>query len=623
MRWREIIRENQTPIDQLVRSVEIQFPDDVNRINLARRLGQKELVWAQTNLKKPDRITWYMDYFSKFILNPKMDPEDIVMLLNYIESQIKNQLLYFLDLKIPAIQNAAWQPGEDILARFSKLEKEYWSEKRGDLRHMWSEKAEPIHVDKWPLTMPELRELEKTIFQTPSWLAYWERFGWTSWQWMTCNWHYNRNKQTAYFSEVPGIWSSDGQTVVPERMSLEFDLKAFDWSSERGPVKTLNGQLVEVAMPAAVQLIRRWINQNLSGKNLEYLNGKYYVRFGLWRSDERSKNWLASQHAGHDVWEIGVSAYHAEWDVTEKRWDIGDGIDGDTINGTVASLMTGRRKIFLVQGRELQQDGADGEPLLKDIKLIKELSITDICFPGVFDPREDDLRETIMLNEYRVAGKFIDMVKIFQQIKKLVEDIIVRNPGDTIEQLEPKLDSAIQKFLNQNLILKMPCVLVDFIHAPDVMAHTKMTHKNKKLVCEMDINYPGIFENWSVAGDFKKFAVTVASLFCHEYVHYCQNAEKFHKIKFGDIDRIVQQSNAYHDDKMDYWSHVEEISAYAAEAAIQLRQFYEPEFIVRQARNRPSELTGKSTAFDTYYQLLRNGRKNLYDKFIDELIREF
>ena len=98
---------------------------------------------------------------------------------------------------------------------------------------------------------------------------------------------------------------------------------------------------------------------------------------------------------------------------------------------------------------------------------------------------------------------------------------------------------------------------------------------------------------------------------------------KFHKIKFGDIDRIVQQSNAYHDDKMDYWSHVEEISAYAAEAAIQLRQFYEPEFIVRQARNRPSELTGKSTAFDTYYQLLRNGRKNLYDKFIDELIREF
>ena len=64
------------------------------------------------------------------------------------------------------------------------------------------------------------------------------------------------------------------------------------------------------------------------------------------------------------------------------------------------------------------------------------------------------------------------------------------------------------------------------------------------------------------------------------------------------------------------------ISAYAAEAAIQLRQYYEPEFIIRQSQNRPSELVGKSTAFDVYYQLMRNGRKRLYDKFVDQLINE-
>ena len=94
-----------------------------------------------------------------------MNPDDIVMLLNYIESSIKNKLVYFLSLAIPEIQNAKWSVGEDIIDRFTKLEAAYWSEKRGDLRHMWSTKAEPIAIAKWPMTMPELRQLEKQIFQ--------------------------------------------------------------------------------------------------------------------------------------------------------------------------------------------------------------------------------------------------------------------------------------------------------------------------------------------------------------------------------------------------------------------------------------------------------------------------
>jgi hypothetical protein len=118
------------------------------------------------------------------------------------------------------------------------------------------------------------------------------------------------------------------------------------------------------------------------------------VRFGRWRDDERSKNWLASKAQGHDVWELGVSAYHADWDIDEQRWNIGDGINHDTINGTMSSLISDPNKqIYLVQGRELPTDGEDGEPLLKDVKLVKVLNVKDICFPGVFDPREDELRE--------------------------------------------------------------------------------------------------------------------------------------------------------------------------------------------------------------------------------------
>ena len=49
MRWYEIIQESR--IDSIVNSVELEFPGDTKRANMARNMGRKELVWAEANLK--------------------------------------------------------------------------------------------------------------------------------------------------------------------------------------------------------------------------------------------------------------------------------------------------------------------------------------------------------------------------------------------------------------------------------------------------------------------------------------------------------------------------------------------------------------------------------------------
>jgi len=389
-----VLRESTSGLlDDIMREVQTAYPLEPNRLKLVRGLGQKELAWAQHHLVKPDRVQWFMDYFKNFVMRIK-DPTDIALIYEYIDTNVKNQLLNFLSLPIPAIQNATWTMGEDILSRFERYEQEWRSEQRGDLRYLWSEKVEPMAVDHWPMDAHGIARIEQRILQNPNWLAYWERFDWTSWQWLTCRYWYDKHNQKVAFYEVPCI-AYHNSAVVPDRTSVTYDLKSQSWDPAHGLTRHYNGQLTQVIMPSAIHLIKSWIKKNLTGQNLEYLNGRYYVRFGRWREDERSKNWLASKIEGQDVWELGVSAYHADWDIDEQRWNIADGINYDTINGTMNSLISDPNKqIYLIQGRELPTDGEDGEPLLKDVKLVKVLDVKDICFPGVFDPRQDELRES-------------------------------------------------------------------------------------------------------------------------------------------------------------------------------------------------------------------------------------
>jgi hypothetical protein len=56
-------------------------------------------------------------------------------------------------------------------------------------------------------------------------------------------------------------------------------------------------------------------------------------------------------------------------------------------------LIYSERPIFLVTGTELKSEGYDGEPLLHDVKMIKQLHKHDVFVDGVFDRREDDAED--------------------------------------------------------------------------------------------------------------------------------------------------------------------------------------------------------------------------------------
>lgn len=384
MRYYEIIRESyETIFNSIQKGIEQKYPNSPENIQSAKKIFDKEANWAKENLVRKDRIEWYLHNIEPMLIyfsnETNIDPLDV-----YLNNAFKHKLRHFLSLPIKKIQDTVFSLNDnDILNKFSEYEAEYYAEKRGDLRHLYGKTPDPIKMDHWPLSDSELRDLERTLMQEPLWLAYWEKRGWTNWNEIKSQKYFDKSKNTFSVYDVPAIWyDPQSKTIKPYDTMVKIDLKNGEMLSGTSDYADLN-----VPLPRAVELIKRY-TKNFSGDNLKYLTGRYYVRFGKWREDERSQNFLASTK-DNPVWEKGVSAYHADWDVDEQRWDIGDGINPDTITGTLESLYTSNREIFLIQGTELPEDGADDEPLLKNVKLVKKIKITDINVPGIFDPRED------------------------------------------------------------------------------------------------------------------------------------------------------------------------------------------------------------------------------------------
>jgi hypothetical protein len=246
--------------------------------------------------------------------------------------------------------------------------------------------------ETWPPSGADLKRIEGKVMQNPEWLAFYAYFGWRSWTQVTVQKYLDKHKNTFAIYNVPAIsyHPNRGSKAEPDHLRVVFDLDG-NIVDTGG---TYRGELISIPLPGALDLARRYVKQMFTPENKAYMLGRYYVRFGLWRDDERSQNFLASREEGHPVWEKGVSAYHADWEMEEQRWAIGDGINENTLNGTMDGLFSatakGKRDIFLVQGTELEDDGADGEPLLHNVKMVKRLALDDIYVPGVFDPREDD-----------------------------------------------------------------------------------------------------------------------------------------------------------------------------------------------------------------------------------------
>lgn len=233
-----------------------------------------------------------------------------------------------------------------------------------------------IAVSQWPPSSQELREIERKVLQDPEWLQYWAHFGWRSFT-STTNWWYDKHNSEFVFYDVPEV-SYFNDTLAPDHNMVKMDID--------GVVTSKKSQYshLRVTLPSALAVCRDVVAK--ARPKLRFLQGRYYIRFGMWPKDERSRNWLIKDE---EVYEKGVSAYHADYDLDDDRWAIDPSVHEDAIGGTLQSLIYGNKPVYLVQGDEIDEEGADGEPLLHNVKLIAQLDRNSVYVPGIFDPRED------------------------------------------------------------------------------------------------------------------------------------------------------------------------------------------------------------------------------------------
>lgn len=249
-----------------------------------------------------------------------------------------------------------------------------------DVRDHAHEKS-AIEVPSWPLSPIQLRDLERTLLQTPEWIAYWARFDWRSWTQAT-DYHFDRHDNLFVFQNVPQISYHDG-VAKPDRASLKM--------RPDGSVVEDTSRFAEfyAYLPMAVEACRQVVR--IAAPKLRFLQGTYYIRFGMWPKDERSQNFINYKQGDTPVYEAGVSAYHGHYDIEHDRWaiDVAEVYD-EAVSGTMQTLISGKRTIYLVQGTEISELGADGEPLLHDVRLIATLKPGSVYIPGIYDPLLDD-----------------------------------------------------------------------------------------------------------------------------------------------------------------------------------------------------------------------------------------
>ncbi len=259
--------------------------------------------------------------------------------------------------------------------------RKYWNELAPHMPQKWDEVYRDQDEISWPPTPQEMREIEREILQKPEWLSRWAYFDWKSFQ-VASRWHYDRHRDLFFFSDVPQIGIHDGK-ITPQRSSLQI--------KSDGTILPSKSEYAHyyVFLPTAIEACMAVVR--MAQPHLRLMRGTYFIRFGKWNAEtEQSRNGLTK------ALEPGVSVYIVNYDLDEKRWAIDTGdVSEAAVNGTMQSLIYDKpyRPAYLVQGDEQEALGSDGEPLLKNVRLAKELHRHDFYVPGMFDPREDDWDE--------------------------------------------------------------------------------------------------------------------------------------------------------------------------------------------------------------------------------------
>jgi hypothetical protein len=186
---------------------------------------------------------------------------------------------------------------EDEHPNDERNDREYWQ----DLAKGWKTNPDkkPIFTN-WPPSPQEMREAERTIFQDPEWLGYYAYFGWKSFTRIPeSNWEWSRDKQCFRFSGVPAIWylpkrsklwrsHPQGGETSPDRKTVYMNLdgKIINPFGKPGPYDHM-----EMILPTALRQLRDFVAMKAPAikANMQYLQGRYYIRFGKWPENERSQ----------------------------------------------------------------------------------------------------------------------------------------------------------------------------------------------------------------------------------------------------------------------------------------------------------------------------------------------
>lgn len=239
-----------------------------------------------------------------------------------------------------------------------------------------------------------MKEIEQIVKNDPDWKSYFKFFGWVDpfnvvpennenvvsrmFYGPIEKWHYS-------FYNVPQIVIKGTDAGSADRTMLKYDLNGNDITEKTEYSDNY------MSFPTIKRNIEAWIRKDLKKvkKDLNKLKGKFYIRFGGWPKNERSKNYLASRNQGEDVFEKGISVYNTSWDIEAQKWDIETDVNPATISGTMSELFYGKMPVYLITGNELKSLGSDDEPLLRNVKIVQTLSRKDIQVPGIFDQEND------------------------------------------------------------------------------------------------------------------------------------------------------------------------------------------------------------------------------------------
>ena len=240
-----------------------------------------------------------------------------------------------------------------------------------------SKQIDGIPVSHWQGSKLQWQDILPTILENRDWLKFYARLDWNNFNSIGNTPWFDKQKMQFTFYDVPAVYlDSKERKLFPDREIVKLKING----------KPTTRTIYSNVLPIALKLCRKYVlsRSKFIRENKDYLDKTVYIRYGDWPEHGKSKNHLVTKETGKDVWENGLSVYHCELDIDAGHWEIELSINEDTISGTLSSLYHSNRPIYLVAGEEIGE-GSDGEPLLKNVKVLKKLRKDEVKVSGVFD----------------------------------------------------------------------------------------------------------------------------------------------------------------------------------------------------------------------------------------------